>query len=88
MPRPSLLARYKREIGVLQELVGIDAVARRNGNADARADDHLMVTEIEGCAQRPLNSLGESGGFDGWVCHILDNGELVASQTGDRSAPL
>ena len=40
---PFRLGAIEREIGVLQELIRFHAVRRREGNANAHADLHLMV---------------------------------------------
>ena len=48
------LGAIEGQIGVLEQLVGIVAVARADGNADRGADDDLVVIEVEGGAKRRL----------------------------------
>ena len=47
-----VLGARQRHVGVLQQLVGLVAVARRHRNADAGADHHGMAVEQIGIADR------------------------------------
>src|SRR6516165_8792062 len=44
---PAVLGAVEREVGALQDLVRIDAVVRRDRNADAGTAGDLMVAKIE-----------------------------------------
>ena len=49
---PVRLGAIERHVGVLQQLVGVVAVARRDGDADAGADHHLVAVDVEGLGRR------------------------------------
>ena len=50
---PLALGAVQGEVGVLEQLVGIGAVAGRHGDADAGADRDLMAVDVEGLARWP-----------------------------------
>ena len=46
------LGAVERHVGVAQQLVGLVAVGRRHGDADAGADDDLVAEHVERLEQR------------------------------------
>ena len=78
------LGPIERHVGVLEQVVGVGAVARRHGDADAGADDHLVAVDLVGLAERGDDALGERGGLlaagRAGYCRI---DELVAAEAGD-----
>ena len=62
------LRAIQGEVGAAQQLVGIHAVLRREGNADTGADDDLVAGDIE----RRLDQLDQAGGESGRLGRLLD----------------
>ena len=46
------LGAVEREVGVLQQRLGVDAVARRDRDADAGADDDVVAVDLERLGHR------------------------------------
>ena len=71
----------ERKVGLLQQVVGIDAMIRSEGDADADADLHLVSDDLVGLGDRHDDLVGE---VDRAILLIrfpgLNNGELVAAQ--------
>ena len=79
---PLAFRAVQRDVSVAQELIGIVAVARRDGNANARTQDHLLAVEIERCSESLDNARGQCGGRYRLVgCHLHDR-EFVANGAG------
>jgi hypothetical protein len=81
---PGRLGAIERQIGVLEQLIGVDTVAGRNRNADAGIDHDLDVIEVvgqrNGVAQSPGKPLGV-----GWLRDPgLDDRKLVSAQSGHQ----
>ena len=74
MPRALGLGPVEGEIGILEQLVGIGAVARRDGDADAGADRDLMAAELEGLADRLDDAGCERRGGDRLLGRDLHDG--------------
>jgi hypothetical protein len=76
----------ERKIRAFHNVIGIGAIARRDGNTNAGTSGHLMPVKIEGFAQRFSNSLGKFSGLYNRICYILNNGELIAAKPGDQGS--
>ena len=82
---PARLRRIEREIGVVQQRLGIVAMLRRERNADAGSDVDLMTAEIERPLDRPDDPQRErDGALDLDLLLLLDDGEFIAAQTGQH----
>ena len=77
------LGAIERHVGVAQELVGLVAVGRRHGDADAGADDHLMAVDFERLGER-LDEFGGKLAGVGRPGAALHDGEFVAAKAGHR----
>ena len=77
------LRAVERDIGVLEQLIGVEPVGGRDRDADAGADDELLAADLEGEAKL----VDEAGGERGGACRLadiaLDDRELVAADAGD-----
>jgi hypothetical protein len=78
---PIGLGAVEGHIGILEQLVGVTAVAGRQGDADAGADDHLLAADLEGLSQGSDHALGQGRGFLGVAQRLLQHHELVAAET-------
>ena len=78
------LGPVQRKVGVLEQRIGVDAIVRRQGDADARPDRHLAAIEVVGLGNRGEDAVGED---DHAVLAIpldgLEDGEFVATQPRD-----
>ena len=86
VPAPLLLLRaIEREVGVLEELVGVRPVARRHRNADADAEHDLEpLPEHEGLVHHGDDLPGEVAGVGRRERGILHDDELVAAHARER----
>ena len=74
------LGAVEREVGALEQFVGVDAVAGRHRNADGGADQHLMAHDIVGFAEVFENPPRQRGNFRR-VLHIgLHHREFIAAE--------
>src|SRR5215467_15533098 len=74
----------EREVGILQELVRVDAVVRRDGDTDAYVGRDVVPTGLERNPEQVENPLRHVGS----ICDIaepdLDNSEFVPAETRNR----
>ena len=80
------LGVVKRHVGVADQFVAVDAVVRRQRNADAGADFDVVAVDRIGSADRGDQPFRETRGVARDVRDALDDGELVAAEPGDRVA--
>ena len=81
---PVLLCAVECQVRAADELIGLVAIRGADGDADARADDHLLVVDVVGRADR-LDDAQRQGGGIRWLADAdLENGELVSAHAGDR----
>ena len=83
----ALLGLVHRHFGVLEQRVGILAVSRRHGDADARAHAQLVTVDVERLGQRVLDAPRHGGGIVhlGQVVQIgQQRREAVAADAGER----
>ena len=74
------LGAVEREVGALEQLVGVDAVAGRHRDADGSADQHLMAHDVVGFTEVFEDSPRQRGDFRR-VLHVdLHHGEFVAAE--------
>ena len=74
----------ERKVGIAQQSVGSQAVARADRDADAGADHGLMAVEVEGLAHQADDLLRERGRLGGVPDGSLHDDEFVASHPRDR----
>ena len=84
----AVFGRVQRHVGLLQELVGVNAVIRRHGDADRGADVHAMAVDFERFLQRARQALGEPLGVLAALRAGLQHDELVAAEARDHIARL
>ena len=77
------LGAIERHVGVAQQLIGLVAVGRRHGNADAGADDDLMAVNLERLQQRFDDLGGKLAGL-ARAGLALHDGKFVAAEARDR----
>ena len=77
------LGAIERHVGVAQQLVGLVAVGRRHGDADAGADDHLVAVDFERLGEG-LDQVGGKLAGIGRPGAALHDGEFVAAEAGHR----
>ena len=71
----------EREVGLLQQLVRVDAVLRRERDADAGADAHLAAVELERLGDQLDDPHGQhDGGLALIRLAALQDGEFVAAE--------
>ena len=80
---PVGLGAVERHVGVLEQEIGVAAVARRQRDADAGADHHLVAADLEGLGKACDDALGERAGLLGVAQGVLQHHELVAAEAGD-----
>ena len=78
------LGAVERDIGVLQNLVGVHAVVRRDGDADANADRKVVPVDAIGRAQDFDHPLRQRRRALGTIDLALDDREFIAAQTCDE----
>ena len=78
------LGRIHRQIGVLQDLVEIGAVLRRQRDADRGIRGDLMAEALVGRADRLEDAVDEIDHLGGIADAGLHDGELVAAEAGDE----
>ena len=78
------LGPVQRDVGIAEQLVGVDVRIGRHGDADAGADAHLMAVDIERRPDGFEDALGECAGVGRTPRHGLQDGELVAAEAGHR----
>ena len=74
------LGSVQREVGILQELVEMDAVPRRHRDADAGIGGDQVTGAFEGSPDRAVDRLHQLFGVHGTAHRILDDGEFVPAQ--------
>ena len=84
----AILGGVERHVGLLQQLVGIDAVDRRHGDADRGADVDAMTVDFERLLERARQPLGQPFGVLAAFGHGLQHHELVAAEARDHVARL
>ena len=77
------LGAVKRHVGILQKLVGLGAVGRRESDADTGIDHDLLAAEIVGRPDRLGDAASQMLGIGGGGDVGLDDGKLVAADTGN-----
>ncbi len=80
---PSRLGAVERHIGVLEQAVRIGGIARRQRNADARADSDLVAFEFIGFADDFEQPLRQRADLFGLRYVALQNRKFVAAEAGD-----
>ena len=76
----------KSHVGVADQFVAVDAVVRRQGNADAGADFNVVAVDRIGFADGGDQPFRETRGVARNRQDALDDRELVASEPRDRVA--
>ena len=80
-----------RQIRILEDLIEIAAVLRRQGDADAGVGGHLVTETFVGLPDRLENPARQGSDVGGSFDRGLDDGEFVTSQprdkVGGRDAP-
>ena len=84
MPRAVGLGARQRHVGVLEQLLGLVAVAGRHGDADAGADHDGMAVEQIGIADRLQQPSRQQHRILGARQPALDDGEFVGVEAGER----
>ncbi len=69
---------------MVQQLVGFGAIARRDRDSYARADDGLMILQVEGSSDRAADSLGQRPRIQRRIVGDLYDRKLVAAQPRDH----
>ena len=82
-PAPVGLCAIEREVCGLQEAFALLAVPGSKGDADARADHHLVAIEVEGTGEGGDDALGENDGAARLLGRDRHDGKLVSPQSGD-----
>ena len=72
------------KVGVLDQLIELGAVLRRQRNADAGVGRQLMAEALAGLADRVINSRHEFHDLGTAAGVGLDHGEFVAAEPGDE----
>ncbi len=67
-------------VGVHQQGLGVGAVHRAQGDADAGGDHHIVPAQVHGPAQHLVHAPGHHGSILGIVDFAQQDGELVAAQ--------
>ena len=80
MRRVRLPWPVERHVGVLEQPIGIAAVVRRDGDADADASDDLMAMDVEGFTDLLDQTGRKRGGADRLVAADLHDREFVAAE--------
>ena len=83
-PAAGRLRRIHREIGVLQEIEQIGAVARRDRDADAGIAGKLVAVAVERGAQRLIDPRDQRVNVLGALDAVLKDGEFVPAEAGDE----
>ena len=78
------LGAVHREIGILQQLIEIGAILRRQRNADAGVGRDLVTETFIGLADRLINARHQVGDVAGGSDRGLNDGEFVAAEPGDE----
>ena len=79
-----LFGAIKRQIGVLHQLNGMRAVARRQCNADAGANADFVAFQLEMLIDALNNAARQDRGFHRFRDPELEDRELVSTQAGNR----
>ena len=74
------LGQHHGLLGLLQQLFGVVAVVREQGNADGRAQADRVFANFEWAAQIVQNGLGQLCSFVGLTDACLHQRELIAAQ--------
>ncbi len=83
---PVGLGAIKGHVGLLEQLVGVVAVGRRDGHPDTGADHHMMPVQVERRGHGLHHPLGQARGSAQVGQARLDHRELVAAQPRHRVA--
>ena len=83
MPRAVGLGAVQRQVGILQKLLGIVAIAGRHRDADAGADHDRMAVEQIGLADRLKQPPRQQHGILRARQPALDDRELIGVEAGD-----
>src|SRR5215471_19434425 len=78
------LGAIEREVGILQELVRVNAVVRRDSNTDAHVSRDVMPTGLEWNPEQVENPLRHVGSIGDVAEPDLDNCEFVPAETRNR----
>ena len=79
-----VLGFIKRDIRGFQQLVEFGGIVRRDGNADADVDHHLIAIEIERLMNRFADPHRQHRGIRLLIERRLNDGKFVAAETGDH----
>jgi hypothetical protein len=83
-PAAVALGAIQRHIRVLQKLVGVGCIERRDGNADADVNDDPMAVEVIGLRHGVPHAAGERRRIRRLAHRRHDDGEFVAAQPCNR----
>ena len=79
---PLGLGAKHRQIGIFQQLLGIDGIVGRDGDADRGRGQNLVFLQPELVGNGGDDGLGHRGGVAGFGQMGQDDGEFVAAQAG------
>ncbi len=78
------LCPRQRQVGILEQLIGIFAIAGADRDADVGTDHDLMVVDVEGRAENAVDLLCKRGTGGRRLLGHLQDYELVAADAGDH----
>src|SRR5260370_448532 len=81
---PRRFGGIHRQIRILQNLIEIDTLLGSQRNANAGVGGYLMTETFEGLPDRIENPVHEIDDFGGGFDRALNDGEFVATQSGDE----
>ena len=81
---PLALGASKRHIGIPQELVGLVLAFCRERDAEAGTDHDILPVDGERHCQRVQDARRERSRLNRLAATLLQNGELVAADAGQR----
>src|SRR6476619_6919495 len=84
----AILGRVQCHIGFLQQLVRVDTVQRRHGDADRGADVDPVPIDVEWILERTSEALGKPFGVLIAFGPDLENHEFIAAEPRDHVAGL
>src|SRR5438270_11374342 len=83
-PAAGRLRRIHGEIGVLQEIEQVRAVARGDRDADAGVAGKLMAVAVERGSQRLIDPRNQRVDVLGTLDAVLKDSELIPAEAGDE----
>src|SRR5437763_1721717 len=82
---PAALGSVESQIGILQQLVAVDRIVRRDRDSDAGVGHEFTAVNLVGHIDGFANSSRESHGVGNGLDRPLNDGKFVAAQSADRN---